>query len=240
MTESVPPLERRARIVEVLRQTICGLVLLSLASGQTLDEIDVAEQMNRIRVKVTSDLSRLPNYTCLETIERSIQEPPSKRFQLLDLVRLEVALVDSAEMFAWPGSREGCTSHVPVPGPLTRNSRSAWPRSGASLPQPPIRKARASAAAPAAVRKTRPLNAGCGLPRTRWQATATQVDRTTPRRGKGVRRDRPPRAPKWWWAPTFARCGRRVPRTRYCCDACDRVSAGNAVEWAGKVLGRDS
>ena len=33
---------------------------------------------------------------------------------------------------------------------------------------------------------------------------------------------------------------RRVPRTRYCCDACDRLSAGNAVEWAGKVLGRDS
>ena len=107
-----------ARIEGVLRRTIFGLTLIFLANGQSLDESDVAESMKRIRAKVSADLSRLPNYTCLETIERSVMEPPAKRFQLLDLVRLEVALVNSAEIFAWPGSREFQSSRLRdlVPG----------------------------------------------------------------------------------------------------------------------------
>jgi len=102
----------------VLRQTIFGLALVGLTYGQSLDEIDVAESMMRIRAKVNADLGRLPNYTCLETIERSVLEPPAKKFQLLDLVRLEVALVDRAEIFAWPGSREFQSSRLRdlVPG----------------------------------------------------------------------------------------------------------------------------
>lgn len=84
---------------------IFGLVAL-MASAQTPMDPDLAATMRRIRARVTKDLNRLPNYTCLETIERSSREASSKSFQLLDLVRLEVALVDNAEMFAWPGSRE--------------------------------------------------------------------------------------------------------------------------------------
>ncbi|MCZ2148757.1 MAG: hypothetical protein LC126_13390 [Bryobacterales bacterium] len=67
-------------------------------SGETL-------LLARIRARAAENLRRLPNYTCLETIERSMRRAASRRFELIDLVRLEVAYVDGKEMFAWPGSR---------------------------------------------------------------------------------------------------------------------------------------
>ena len=48
---------------------------------------------------------RMPNYTCLQTIERT-QRSPGKRTQLMDVVRVEVALVNGRELFAWPGSKK--------------------------------------------------------------------------------------------------------------------------------------
>ncbi len=47
-----------------------------------------------------------PNYTCLETIERSFRTGAARKLQPQDTLRLEVALVDGAEMFAWPGSKK--------------------------------------------------------------------------------------------------------------------------------------
>jgi hypothetical protein len=51
-------------------------------------------------------LARQPNYTCLETVERAYRSGKEKEFRLEDTVRLEVALVDGTEMFAWPGSKQ--------------------------------------------------------------------------------------------------------------------------------------
>jgi len=48
-------------------------------------------------------LSRMPNYTCLETIERSQRLKARKRFDLVDTIRIEVALVNGKELFSWPG-----------------------------------------------------------------------------------------------------------------------------------------
>lgn len=58
----------------------------------------------RIRNVVAENLARLPDFTCVETIERSQREPGSKRFRFLDNIRLEVALVGGKELYAWPGS----------------------------------------------------------------------------------------------------------------------------------------
>ena len=82
---------------------ISGLV--AVAAFAQAPESSFTATLARIRARVVRDLNQLPNYTCLETIERSSQEANSKRCQLLDLVRLEVALVDNTEIFAWPGSR---------------------------------------------------------------------------------------------------------------------------------------
>lgn len=61
-------------------------------------------QLQRARVVMSTNLARLPNYTCLQTIERFLRPAPAKKPRMLDVVRLEVALVDGKELFAWPGS----------------------------------------------------------------------------------------------------------------------------------------
>ena len=58
-----------------------------------------------IREKMAEILVRQPNYTCTETIERTRQSSGSHS-KIEDTLRLEVALVDGKEMFAWPGSKQ--------------------------------------------------------------------------------------------------------------------------------------
>jgi hypothetical protein len=65
-----------------------------------------AELLARVRAHMVETLAQQPNYTCLETVERSNREAKQKQFRLLDTIRLEVALVSGREMFAWPGSKQ--------------------------------------------------------------------------------------------------------------------------------------
>ncbi len=60
--------------------------------------------LSRIKIRMRENLNRLPNYTCLQTIERSKRPAPSRRWLLVDTLRLEVALVEGKEMFSWPGA----------------------------------------------------------------------------------------------------------------------------------------
>jgi hypothetical protein len=62
--------------------------------------------LKQIKVHMVETLARQPNYTCLETVERSRRDGAMKKFRLEDTLRIEVALVDSKEMFAWPGSKQ--------------------------------------------------------------------------------------------------------------------------------------
>jgi hypothetical protein len=62
--------------------------------------------LSRIKRHMAQVLERQPNYTCLETIERSHRGAKAKRFQLVDALHLEVAVVEGKELFSWPGERE--------------------------------------------------------------------------------------------------------------------------------------
>jgi hypothetical protein len=62
--------------------------------------------LSRIKRHMEEVLSRQPNYTCLETIERSRRLGKTRRFQLVDALHLEVAVVEGKELFSWPGERE--------------------------------------------------------------------------------------------------------------------------------------
>jgi hypothetical protein len=62
--------------------------------------------IQRVKAHMVETLARQPNYTCLESVERSVRAAKERDYRLQDTVRLEVALVDSKEMFAWPGSKE--------------------------------------------------------------------------------------------------------------------------------------
>src|ERR1700758_3904276 len=60
----------------------------------------------RIKVHMMETLTRQPNYTCLETVERWQRSGLARQFSFIDRLRLEVAFVDGKEMFAWPGSQQ--------------------------------------------------------------------------------------------------------------------------------------
>jgi hypothetical protein len=84
---------------------MCCLLLPAAAlMGQALAPETLL--LARIKTHMSGVLSRQPNYTCVESIERSRRPARSKRFQLVDALRLEVAVVEGKELFAWPGERE--------------------------------------------------------------------------------------------------------------------------------------
>jgi hypothetical protein len=74
-----------------------------LLSAQLAPEVEL---LARIRVQMAASLERQPNYTCIETVERSRRPGAARKFQLQDTLRLEVALVEGHEMFGWPGSKK--------------------------------------------------------------------------------------------------------------------------------------
>jgi hypothetical protein len=64
------------------------------------------EALSKIRTRMIFHLQHQPNYTCVETIERSSRPKSSAKLKIIDTLRLEVALVEGRELFAWPGSKK--------------------------------------------------------------------------------------------------------------------------------------
>ena len=63
-------------------------------------------QRAELKRNIKTRMARLPNYTCLETIERSRRKNERQAFRYLDTVRLEVATMKNREPYAWPGAKE--------------------------------------------------------------------------------------------------------------------------------------
>ncbi len=82
-------------VVWVLAVSLCAVAEELPPSSSAL--------LDQVRAKMMTNLSRLPNYTCLQTIARKVRHAPSRRYELVDTIRLEVALVEGKELFAWPG-----------------------------------------------------------------------------------------------------------------------------------------
>lgn len=58
------------------------------------------------RNNMASALRGMPNYTCLETIERSKRPGKKRKYELIDVLRIEVGYLNGKELFAWPGSNK--------------------------------------------------------------------------------------------------------------------------------------
>ncbi len=82
-----------------------GALVLCVPAGGDTPESD-ATLLRQVRARAAANLNRLPDYTCLQTIERRIRAPQSRKLELQDVVRLEVALVSGKELFAWPGAKK--------------------------------------------------------------------------------------------------------------------------------------
>ena len=81
-------------------------MLLATAAGvMAQPAFDSQQLLDGFLKQLTPTLERQPDYTCLETVERT-RRSPGGATQVEDTLRLEVALVGDKEMFAWPGSKE--------------------------------------------------------------------------------------------------------------------------------------
>ncbi len=81
-------------------------VSMALIAGAGIDAFAQTRTdglLGKIRAKMASNLDRLPNYTCTETIERSARDS-GKEFKRIDTVRVEVAFVGGKELVSWPGA----------------------------------------------------------------------------------------------------------------------------------------
>jgi hypothetical protein len=90
-----------------MRRSAFGIALCIVGCAPALfaqDPNPNAILMARIRLRAIENLNRMPNYTCTETVERSRRSKATHKYQMLDTIRLEVALVNGKEMFGWPGS----------------------------------------------------------------------------------------------------------------------------------------
>jgi hypothetical protein len=86
----------------VWRVAICfSLAFVACAQAPDLSKLDLLE---RIRIRAAENLMVQPNYTCHETIERSIRPPGAGSYRMQDTVQLEVALIAGRELFSRSGA----------------------------------------------------------------------------------------------------------------------------------------
>lgn len=107
------------------RWAITLLVLLPWLAALGQQESDPEAVLRRTRERLLDDLSRLPRYTCVQTITRRYFQAPSQRphscaelitardqrkselsIRSWDRLRLEVALVEGNSVFSWVGASE--------------------------------------------------------------------------------------------------------------------------------------
>jgi hypothetical protein len=81
-----------------------GLAFTALLAAQNDLPREVV-LLTRIRDHMKTRLQQVPNYTCLETVERTKQESNADKFKPMDTVRVEVAEVEGKELFARPGKK---------------------------------------------------------------------------------------------------------------------------------------
>jgi hypothetical protein len=85
---------------------IRALTLIMVAAYGATAQTDAGlELWGRVRQHVGAAFAELPNYTCQETMERSIHAPTGK-IEFRERLRLEVLVTKTTELFAWPGSTD--------------------------------------------------------------------------------------------------------------------------------------
>lgn len=104
-------------------------LLMGLVVASVLQASDVQAEVPRevlllaqIRRNVERFAAQLPDYTCLETIERSTRSSAERPFKRVDTVRLEVGQIGKKEVFSWPGAErfeEGKASDLVAAGTIS-------------------------------------------------------------------------------------------------------------------------
>ncbi len=96
------------------------LLVAGASQGYQQDE-DREALLSRVIANMRRVLMLMPDYTCTETINRSIGDGTPLRMKTLERVRLQVGMIGGKELFSWPGaaSFERDDPHGIVGGGLT-------------------------------------------------------------------------------------------------------------------------
>jgi hypothetical protein len=82
------------------RWVIGGLLAAYVAAAQP----DAESLLEQIRERMHANLTRMPDYTCRETVERMVRTQAGAAWRSQDTLRLEVALSGNREMYSWAGA----------------------------------------------------------------------------------------------------------------------------------------
>ena len=81
------------------------VVIVAAASAVMAQTDSEGELLGRIRQHIEASIAELSDYTCQETMERSISTPTGQ-IEFRERLRLEVLVTSTGELFAWPGSAD--------------------------------------------------------------------------------------------------------------------------------------
>lgn len=95
--------------------------------------------IHRAGQRMSANLASLPNYTCVERIERSVRRRADQKLLFRDRIHLEVAFIEANEMFSWAGSDRfapDLLEQLPQAGASSAGSFGGWTRAlfGPSAP----------------------------------------------------------------------------------------------------------
>jgi hypothetical protein len=98
-----------------------AIIVISILGGIAGAQNELPREVlafSRIRQKMRQNLSRLPDYTCVETIDRMQRSSDAAMFRPVDTVRVDVLHVGDKELYAWRGSKkfEDSLSHLVAAG----------------------------------------------------------------------------------------------------------------------------
>jgi hypothetical protein len=85
-----------------MRGEALALAMLALALRAADDLPKWVVDLAHIQRTMGDELKRLPNYTCSETIDR-YKAQGAEKLRRIDQLRLNVAVVNRKELYAWPG-----------------------------------------------------------------------------------------------------------------------------------------
>ena len=88
----------------MIPRCIGTVLFLAMAASPPSRAQDLAGLLQKARANMARNLKTQPNYVCLETIERSKRANAGRIFELVDVVRFEVAFTGGKELYSWPGS----------------------------------------------------------------------------------------------------------------------------------------
>jgi len=86
------------------RRVPCALLWAAILSAQPESSPDPI--LARIQAKARENLERLPDYVCVQTVERSHRSTAKDEFKRQDTLRLQVALIGRREHYAWLDARK--------------------------------------------------------------------------------------------------------------------------------------